>query len=121
VFILDALANYAPGPEAQRYHKDGDRRHTHAEGKRERETERKKTGCVGLSAACVRSVCVCCSIIERVIPRLQHSNSAVAMSAMRVIINLLETVGDGAIEEKVGSRLPSPPFSSLLLPSPCTT
>jgi AP-1 complex subunit beta-1 len=57
------------------------------------------------------------AIIERVLPRLSHGNSAVVMSAFKVILHFLEYVED---EEKIRSyqKKLAPPLITLLNASP---
>lgn len=76
VFVLDALANYAPADSRE------------AEG-----------------------------IIERVTPRLQHANSAVVLSAVKVIMKFLEKVADADTERSL-SRKMAPPLVTLLSAEP---
>ncbi|TYZ67229.1 hypothetical protein PybrP1_005988 [[Pythium] brassicae (nom. inval.)] len=76
VFVLDALATYAPADSRE------------AEG-----------------------------IIERVTPRLQHANSAVVLSAVKVIMKFLEKVADADTERSL-SRKMAPPLVTLLSAEP---
>ncbi|KAE9083823.1 hypothetical protein PF007_g21754 [Phytophthora fragariae] len=52
-------------------------------------------------------------IIERVTPRLQHVNSAVVLSAVKVIVKFLEKVSDADTERRL-SRKMAPPLVTLL-------
>ncbi|TMW55648.1 hypothetical protein Poli38472_010530 [Pythium oligandrum] len=56
-------------------------------------------------------------IIERVTPRLQHANSAVVLSAVKVIMKFLEKVTD-ADTERTLSRKMAPPLVTLLSAEP---
>lgn len=53
-------------------------------------------------------------IIERVSPRLKHANSAVSMSAVKVIVNYIEYVKDPKITKKVITEKLPPPLITLL-------
>jgi AP-1 complex subunit beta-1 len=54
------------------------------------------------------------NIIERVVPRLSHANSAVVMSAIKIIMKYLDIVKNPALEKTVlGTKLP-PPLITLL-------
>ena len=52
-------------------------------------------------------------VIERVAPRLQHANSAVVMSALKVILNLLTALQDDERVKSITKKL-APPLVSLL-------
>ncbi|RLN74235.1 hypothetical protein BBJ28_00000602, partial [Nothophytophthora sp. Chile5] len=56
-------------------------------------------------------------IIERVTPRLQHANSAVVLSAVKVIMKFLEKVSDADTERSL-SRKMAPPLVTLLSAEP---
>ncbi|CAI5735450.1 unnamed protein product [Peronospora farinosa] len=56
-------------------------------------------------------------IIERVTPRLQHANSAVVLSAVKVIMTFLEKVSDADTERSL-SRKMAPPLVTLLSAEP---
>lgn len=56
-------------------------------------------------------------IIERVTPRLQHANSAVVLSAVKVIMKFLEKVTDADTERSL-SRKMAPPLVTLLSAEP---
>lgn len=63
------------------------------------------------------------AIIERVTPRLQHANSAVVMSAVKVILSYMEIMGGGAGGSNVDSirnltRKLAPPLVTLLNSEP---
>ncbi|KAI9915200.1 hypothetical protein PsorP6_007066 [Peronosclerospora sorghi] len=76
VFVLDALAGYAPADSRE------------AEG-----------------------------IIERVTPRLQHANSAVVLSAVKVIMKFLDKVADAETERSLARKM-APPLVTLLSAEP---
>jgi AP-1 complex subunit beta-1 len=52
-------------------------------------------------------------IIERVVPRLQHANCAVVLSAVKVVLNNLPLLEDAAAAAAVGRKL-APPLVTLL-------
>lgn len=56
-------------------------------------------------------------IIERVTPRLQHANSAVVMSALKVVLKLMDEVTDEERLKAITKKL-SPPLVSLLNSEP---
>ncbi|EEY70462.1 AP-2 complex subunit beta, putative [Phytophthora infestans T30-4] len=56
-------------------------------------------------------------IIERVTPRLQHANSAVVLSAVKVIMKFVEKVSDADTERSL-SRKMAPPLVTLLSAEP---
>ena len=56
-------------------------------------------------------------IIERVSPRLQHANSAVVMSAVKVILRYLDDVGNQEVVRSITKKL-SPPLVTLLNSEP---
>ncbi|TDH71524.1 hypothetical protein CCR75_007269 [Bremia lactucae] len=56
-------------------------------------------------------------IIERVTPRLQHANSAVVLSAVKVIMKFLDRVSDADTERSL-SRKMAPPLVTLLSAEP---
>lgn len=53
------------------------------------------------------------SIIERVVPRLQHANCAVVLSAVKVVLNNLPHLEDAAAAAAAGRKL-APPLVTLL-------
>jgi len=55
-------------------------------------------------------------IIERVTPRLQHANSAVVMSAVKVILSYMEIMSDGGTNDTIRNltRKLAPPLVTLL-------
>eukprot|EP00978_Attheya_sp_CCMP212_P012053 scaffold29925_cov45-Attheya_sp.AAC.1 len=59
-------------------------------------------------------------IIERVTPRLQHANSAVVMSAVKVILSYMEIMGNGANADAIRNltRKLAPPLVTLLNSEP---
>lgn len=59
-------------------------------------------------------------IIERVTPRLQHANSAVVMSAVKVILSYMDVMGGGANAEAIRAltRKLAPPLVTLLNSEP---
>lgn len=56
-------------------------------------------------------------IIERVTPRLQHANSAVVLSAVKVIMKFLEKVADADTERSLARKM-APPLVTLLSTEP---
>ncbi|KAI9297823.1 Adaptor protein complex beta subunit [Neoconidiobolus thromboides FSU 785] len=56
-------------------------------------------------------------ICERVIPRLAHANASVVLSAIRVLLLLLEYIPDKTFHTKVTSKM-APPLVTLLSESP---
>ncbi|KAL7483084.1 hypothetical protein ACHAW6_008735 [Cyclotella cf. meneghiniana] len=59
-------------------------------------------------------------IIERVTPRLQHANSAVVMSAVKVILSYMDVMGGGAHADSIRAltRKLAPPLVTLLNSEP---
>mmetsp|Transcript_27540 Transcript_27540/g.42339 ORF Transcript_27540/g.42339 Transcript_27540/m.42339 type:complete len:893 (-) Transcript_27540:63-2741(-) len=57
-------------------------------------------------------------IIERVTPRLQHANSAVVMSAVKVILSYMESMGSNADAIRNLTRKLAPPLVTLLNSEP---
>jgi len=53
-------------------------------------------------------------IIDRVVPRLKHANSAVAMSAVKVIMKYLNFLDNSALEQKIVNEKLAPPMITLL-------
>ena len=56
-------------------------------------------------------------IVERVSPRLQHANSAVVMSAIRVVMKFLEFITDDGTRRTLSRKL-APPLVTLLSAEP---
>lgn len=52
-------------------------------------------------------------VIERVIPRLQHANAAVVLSAVKVVLKNVEKLEDPSVATVVGKKL-APPLVTLL-------
>ena len=48
------------------------------------------------------------SIIERILPRLQHANSAVVLAAIKVILKNMSAVGDGPLAAGLPKKLAAP-------------
>nr|CCA17004.1 AP2 complex subunit beta putative [Albugo laibachii Nc14] len=57
------------------------------------------------------------AIIERVTPRLQHANSAVVLSAVKVIMKFLEKISDADTERNLARKM-APPLVTLLSAEP---
>ena len=57
------------------------------------------------------------STIDRVLPRLQHSNSAVVLSAAKVVLNNLALTSDAEVVRTVAKKL-APPLVTLLSAEP---
>ena len=57
------------------------------------------------------------SIIERVTPRLQHANSAVVMSAVKVILSYMDAVTNNEVIRTLGRKL-APPLVTLINSEP---
>ena len=57
------------------------------------------------------------SIVERVTPRLQHANSAVVLSAVKVIIKMIDHLQSGDMLKSLGRKM-APPLVTLLSAEP---
>ena len=62
--------------------------------------------------------CRCCSICERVTPRLAHANSAVVLSAVKVIMKLMEMLDQSADFVTMLVKKLAPPLVTLLSAEP---
>ena len=84
MFILDALSSYTPSAE--------------------REAQRLASIRIILD-----NVLLLCSICERVTPRLSHANAAVVLSAVKVLMKLMELLPtDGTFIESLHRKLAPP-------------